>query len=259
MSIDLHQRGLAGLELELELFGSSAAGRVLRSPGVIASLSPGTPDRSIFNSVAASDAAALDASIDELAATYDDAGVRAWTVWVPDRDRASATLLERRGHVLDGSPRSMGLDLRDLSPPDRPLPRGTELVEVDLVEVGRINDLAYGIEGPGWQYAIGPEPDLPVHTLAAVVDGEAASCAVVIDGEDDACVTGVATVPGYRGEGLAAAIVARLLTDSRERGLQTGTLQASAAGSPVYARLGFSDVGFIELWELRRPARPPVA
>ena len=28
------------------LFGSSAAGRVLRSPGVIASLSPGTPDRS---------------------------------------------------------------------------------------------------------------------------------------------------------------------------------------------------------------------
>jgi predicted GNAT family acetyltransferase len=75
----------------------------------------------------------------------------------------------------------------------------------------------------------------------------------VIEGHDDVCVTGVATVPGHQGKGLAAAIAARLLADSRDRGIRTGTLQASAAGAPVYERLGFSDVGFIELWELRRP------
>lgn len=253
MSDELHRRGIEGLKLEIELFGSSEAGRVLRPPGLIAAVSPRTPDRSIFNSVFAVNAAALEASIDELAGTYDGAGVRAWTVWVPDHDRASAGLLERRGHVLDGSPRSMGLELCDLRPPAQTLPPGSELFEVDLGEIGRINDLAYGIEGPGWRDAIDPCPDLPVHTLAAVIDGEAVSCAVVIEGEDDACVTGVATLPRHRGKGLAAAIVARLLTDSRGRGMRTGTLQASAAGSPVYARLGFADLGFIELWELRKP------
>lgn len=248
----LHRRGIDGLGLEIELFGSSEAGRVLRFPGVVAAVSPRTPDRSIFNSVLAVDATALEASIDELAGTYQSAGVRAWTVWVPDDDRASAGLLERRGHVLDGSPRSMGLELHDLRPPRNSRPCGSELVEVGLGEVGRINDLAYGIEGPGWQDAIHPAPDLPVRALAAVIGGEAVSCAVVIEGGDDACVTGVATVPGYRGKGLAAAIVARMLTEARERGMRTGTLQASAAGSPVYQRLGFSDVGFIELWELRK-------
>ncbi|MFA9400848.1 MAG: GNAT family N-acetyltransferase, partial [Acidobacteriota bacterium] len=127
------------------------------------------------------------------------------------------------------------------------------LVEVDLGEISRINDLAYGIEGPGWGAAIDRDPDLPVRALAAVIDGEPVSCAIVIEGYDDVCVTGVATVPGHQCQGLAAAIVARLLTDSRDRGIRTGTLQASTAGAPVYERLGFSDVGFIELWELRKP------
>lgn len=253
MRSELHQRGIAGLELEIGLFGSSAPGKVLRLPGVTAAVSPLTPERSIFNSAHAVDAAALEAAIEHLAAAYEQAGVRAWTVWVPDHDRPSAGLLERRGHVLDGSPRSMGLELGDLRPPARPLPDEAELVEVDLGEISRINDLAYGIEGPGWGAAIGRGPDLPVRALAAVIDGEPVSCAIVIEGHDDVCLTGVATVPGHQGKGLAAAIVARLLTDSRDRGIRTGTLQASAAGAPVYERLGFSDVGFIELWELRRP------
>ncbi len=249
----LHRRGIDGLGLEIELFGSSEAGRVLRFPGVVAAVSPRTPDRSIFNSVLAVDATALEATIDELAGTYQSAGVRAWTVWVPDHDRESAALLERRGHVLDGSPRSMGLELADLRPPARPLPGDVTPVETDLGEIGRINDLAYGIEGPGWRTAIDGAPDLEISTLAAIVDGRAVSCAIVIEGEDDACVSAVATVPEHRGRGLAAALVARLLEGSRRRGMRTGTLQASAAGSPVYARLGFSDLGFIELWELREP------
>ena len=55
------------------------------------------------------------------------------------------------------------------------------------------------------------------------------------------------------------AIVERLLADARDRGMRTGTLQASKAGAPVYERLGFADVGFIEMWELRAPGEPEAA
>jgi GNAT superfamily N-acetyltransferase len=255
MAGELHQRGIEGLKLEIELFGSSEPGRVLGLPGVIAAVSPLTPERSIFNSAYAVDDAALAESVDELAAAYDEADVRAWTVWVPDHERASAALLEQRGHVLDGSPRSMGLNLDDLRPPAKALPAGAELVEVDLGVAGRINDLAYGIEGPGWEMALGQDHDLRPHALGVSIEGEPVSCAISIEGEGegDVCITGVATAPEHQGKGLAAALVARLLTDSRERGMKTGTLQASAAGAPVYERIGFSDVGFFELWEMRKP------
>jgi GNAT superfamily N-acetyltransferase len=172
---------------------------------------------------------------------------------VPDYDRPAAELLQERGHVLDGSPRSMGLDLDDLRPPDTPLPAGAELVEVDMGALGRINDLAYGIEGPGWGMALGPDIGPRLHALGVTIEGEPVSCAIAIDGDGDVCITAVATLPEHQGKGFAAAVVARLLADGRERGMRTGTLQASAAGAPVYERLGFSDVGFIELWELRQP------
>ena len=257
MRDELRRRVLAGLELELELFGScSDASRVLRPPGVIASLSPRTPDRSLFNSVHAADAAALSAEIDSLAATYAQAGVRAWTVWVPDDDRESAALLAARGHVLDGAPRSMGLELADLRPPARPLPAGVELVEGDLRELARINDLAYAIDAEGWGAAIERAPDLPMHSCMAVIDGEPISCAMILSGGGDACVTAVATLAEHRGQGLASAILVQLLDDARGRGMETGTLQASRAGAPVYERLGFADVGFIEMWEQRSPGRP---
>jgi predicted GNAT family acetyltransferase len=75
----------------------------------------------------------------------------------------------------------------------------------------------------------------------------------VLAGDDDVCVTGVATVPERQGQGLAAASVAQLLADSRDGSMGTATLQASASRAPVYGRLGFTDVGFIELWGLRKP------
>jgi GNAT superfamily N-acetyltransferase len=257
MRDELRRRVLAGLELELELFGScSEASQVLRPQRVIASLSPRTPDRSLFNSVYAADSAALSEEIDSLAAGYAQAGVRAWTVWVPDDDRESAAMLAARGHVLDGAPRSMGLALSDLREPERALPAGTELVEGDLQEVARINDLAYGIDAAGWGAAIERTPDLPVHSCMALIDDEPVSCAMVLSGGGDACVTAVATLTEYRGKGLASAILVRLLDDARGRGLETGTLQASRAGAPVYERLGFADVGFIEMWELRATAVP---
>jgi GNAT superfamily N-acetyltransferase len=251
---ELRRRVVEGLEVEVALFGScSEATLVARLPGVIASVSPPTADRSIFNSVTASGPEALAATAGDLGDLYREAGVRAWTVWVPDDDRPSAELLAARGHVLDGAPRAMALELSDLRPVE--LPAGVELVPGAIATIGAINDRAYGIEGPGWATAMVDEPDLAIESAIAVDDGEPVACALVLDHGDDACVSAVATLPGHRGRGLAGAIVSRLLTSAAERGIRTGSLQASRAGAPVYARLGFEDVGFFELWERRE--QPP--
>lgn len=254
MTEEIHRRAIDGLVPEVTLFGScSDSCRVIRRDGVIASVSPLTPDRSLFNSVVAAGPEALGSEIDGLAAVYADAGIRAWTVWVPDFDRRSAELLAGRGHTLDGSPRTMGLDLAGLRPPDQPLPGGVELLAGEISAIGSINDRAYGIETPAWGVAMEHEPDLPLESLMAVVAGEAVACAMVLDHDGDAAVTGVATVPEHRGRGLAGWIITELLTAARDRGSRTGSLQASRAGAPVYERLGFTDAGFVELWERREP------
>ena len=176
-------------------------------------------------------AAELAAALDDLGAIYRQAGVRAWTVWVPDDDRLSAELLASRGHVLDGAPRAMALELADLRPVE--LPAGVELVPGAMATIGAINDRAYGIEGPGWATAMIDEPDLAMESAVAIADGEPVACALVLDHGDDACVSAVATLPGHRGRGLAGAIISRLLAAAAERGIRTGSLQASRAGAPA--------------------------
>jgi hypothetical protein len=41
------------------------------------------------------------------------------------------------------------------------------------------------------------------------------------------------------------------LWDAREAGCETSTLQATAAGRPVYERLGYQDLGALQMWEFR--------
>lgn len=43
-----------------------------------------------------------------------------------------------------------------------------------------------------------------------------------------------------------------LLAEARSGGLSSASLQASRAGAPLYERIGFRDLGFIEMWEMRR-------
>jgi len=252
---ELRSIALASLGPELELFGgSSATGRVLRLDGVIASIVPATPDRSIFNGVAAETAAQLAAAIDGLQRAYEEAGVRAWTVWITDRDGESRALLERRGHVLDGTPRAMALDLADMREPPTGMPAGYEPGDGALSEVTALNDLAYGLEEEAWRAAVTRPSDSDVHWVTATREGRTVACAAGIDAGDDVPITGVATDPAHRGKGLAAALMHRLLSEARERGARTGSLQASKLGAPVYERLGFVDLGHFEMWERRVPA-----
>ncbi len=249
---ELERRVRAGLRAEIELFGSSSpTASVLRRGGVIASVSPATPERSLFNSVYADDSAELPGLLDELEANYAAAGVRAWTVWLPAGDPVGSELLSARGHELDAAPRSMGLALADLRPPEREPAAGVEIRPArDLAEVGAVNDAAYGLDRV-WATALSGEPSVPVRWLVAAEGDRAVACAGEIDFGDDACVTGVATDPDRQHRGLASLLVAGQLSAAAERGLGTATLQASRAGAPVYERLGFRDVGNTEMWEKR--------
>src|SRR5688500_9946619 len=112
-------------------------GRVLEPVGVFAAVNPAVPERSVFNSVLYESHDALASAYDELAAAYSQAGVHAWTVWVPESDGDSAQMLADAGHRLDATPVAMVLDLDDLPEPD---PGGLDWdSEASLDEVCAIN------------------------------------------------------------------------------------------------------------------------
>jgi len=257
---ELRRRAIAGIGDEVEAFGSGHPdSRLIRRDGLLASVTPVSPQRSLFNSVFYEDRVALMAELDALAAIYEDHGIRAWTVWVPDEDRDTTSLLADRGHRLDAEPRAMALDLADLRPASRPhpgsdpapaVPEGIELRPGDVATAAELNDRAYGYGPDGFRAALADETAIRWHV--AYEDGKAVSCIGTIEIGDDCCVTGVATPAEHRGRGIASWLLRRALAAARERGLRTASLQATKAGAPIYERLGFHDFGFVEMWELRK-------
>jgi GNAT superfamily N-acetyltransferase len=232
---------------------SSEGGRAIRRDGVFASVVPATPHRSVMNAVIYSDREAMLASLEELARTYDDAGVAAWTVWVPEEDVEAARALQEVGHAFDADPRAMGIDLSLVEEPD--LGKVEWSRDCDLLTVGRINDAAYGYEDRGLETVISSLPADRVQSYAANVDGDPAAVAMTIDVRDDTEVAWVATTEAARGRGLSTALMRQSLWDARERGRHTATLQATKLGAPVYERVGFRDFGALQMWE-RRKATP---
>ena len=76
--------------------------------------------------------------------------------------------------------------------------------------------------------------------------GLAASMLYLHDGL--AGIYGVATKPDHRGKGLGAHLTAEPLRTAWQEGYNTGLLQASAMGAPVYKRIGFRSHGDMALF-----------
>jgi ribosomal protein S18 acetylase RimI-like enzyme len=236
------------------VIGATAAGteggRALEPDGVCAAVTPAIPERSVFNSVVYEDPDALARSLDDLAAAYDDAGVRAWTVWVPESDRASARLLERAGHELDADPLAMVLELDELSDPDAGDLDWDDTAPIE--EVWRVNDLAYGYESGTFERGLGAPPDGVYRFYRARLDGETACVVGTADVEGDCGMYWVATLPEARGRGLVSRLMSVALAAGRDRGSDISTLQATKLGRPVYERLGYRDIGVLQMWERRQ-------
>jgi GNAT superfamily N-acetyltransferase len=232
------------------VLAESTGGGVWEGNGVSAAIVPNSPKRSFFNTVLYTDAAAMVDSIDALAAAYADAGIEAWTVWVPEADREVAEALEAAGHKLDATPRAMAARLGELTPPD-PDPELEIREEADYELVSSLNEVAYGF-GPG-EFPVMQGNLSALRIYLGSIDGETMGCAGAFIRGSDCEIAFVAVLPEGRGRGISGRLMARALADAAEQGLETTTLQATKLGYPVYVKLGYADYGELQMWERRRP------
>ncbi len=224
-------------------------GSVHEDDGVVAAIAPVMPDRSVVNCVVYDDAESLKARLGAVAAAYDEAGIKAWTVWAPEADTDAIRALEAAGNVLDAEPMAMGRELDGIEAP--------AAGELDLVRDPSPGDVADVLAGAyGWdsiREALVRWHE-GYHPYLALADGRPAATLALHDHDGDAHVTLVGTLDAARGRGLATRLMLQALADARERGCTTTTLVATKMGHPVYARLGYRDFGRVQMWERRRPA-----
>jgi GNAT superfamily N-acetyltransferase len=243
---------LRSMRRTAELVSRGAAdSRTLQLDGVTAAITPAAPDRSVLNGVVVEDFAKLPDQLDTVAAAYEAAGVRAWTVWVPEHEVAARELLAARGHKLDAAPAAMLLSLDELREPANGSAREYSR-SWDIAAAGAVNDAAYGDTSGLFARAMSDLPDDTGHMYLADVDGRPASFVLVHDDAENCEFWIAATIPEARGRGLLSGLLHRALLDARERGCTTSTTQATKMGEPVYERLGYRKFGTIEMWERRR-------
>jgi GNAT superfamily N-acetyltransferase len=229
-------------------FSRSMAAEVHELDGVTAAVVPACPERSVLNSVCYEREESLAPRLDELAAIYDAAGVRAWTVWVRPSDRDAAAALEAAGHVLDAAPEAMAMSIESFERPPCPYEWTRE---GDPLVVAALNDRAYGYDGSFERALAGFHADGACAYVASL-EGRPVSCCLTLAEGEDCHMTLVATVHEARGRGLAGALMGQALADGRERGLRSSSLVATKMGRPVYDRLGYRALGPVEMWERRR-------
>lgn len=232
------------------LGGGAPGSRCLELEGVQATIVPVRPWFSIFNSVLYLDHQALRHALPELARAYDEAGVKAWTVWVPPGDEAAAQLLESAGHALDSTPMLMAAPLEDIDLEPR---LSLELEpEPSWETVARCNDRAHGVL-EAWTMAAVFETmdDGATYRYAARHEGQVASCLLAREGEGDCYLWFVATAPEAQRQGLAAELMRLALRNASQRGCDTTTLESTRMAEPVYQRLGYRPLGRYSMWERR--------
>jgi GNAT superfamily N-acetyltransferase len=240
----------AGQAPTWKLLAEGSGGRVFEREDVVASIIPAAPNRSVFNSVFYRHAPGLISQLDAIAREYEEAGINAWTVWVPEDQRGVAASLERAGHKFDAEPRDMAMPLSDLREPE-PDPELTIREEEDYAAMARINEFAYGYpEGDFYAVAEAEMPGLRIYF--ADLDGDAVCTLAIWPHQSDAVVIWVAALPEARGRGISGRLLAHALRDAREAGLETTTLQATKLGAPVYEKLGYRDFGAQHMWERRK-------
>ena len=249
---DFYGRVRELLGAEARLFAAcSSSGRMMAWQGVSASLVAAAPDRSMFNWVVYERLDALLAHYPAIVEAYEDAGVRAWTVWVDPGDADAVEALSKRGHLLDSQPVAMAAEIAGLMLP--------ETGDLDWIEtrdtglVGRINDSAYGFPPPAFEAVLDHWAETRWNAYIASLNAIPVGSVLAHLGENGDCgISGVATLPEARGHGIATRLLAAVLGEARRLGMATTSLQASPAGAKVYAALGYRNLGTMGMWERRQ-------
>ena len=235
----------------LPLWREWPAAEIHDNPGLLWSLT-GSPFP-IFNSIMRADLAP-----DEADAAIAAAAERGWARGVPilwwtspesrPADLGARLVAGGFAHVEDAP--GMAADLREL-PGELPPPPGLVVEQVADPEALRVwcAAMCAGYEMPaafGETYFdclihMSLEPRAPVPHYLGRLDREAVATATLFLAAGVAGVYDVATVPAARRKGIGAVMTMRPLQDALAEGYRAGILHSSAAGLPLYRRLGFRE------------------
>ena len=230
--------------------GGSEGARLVTFDGIQATIVPVREWFSIFNSVFYQRPSELQQAHSTLAAEYDAAGIKAWTVWVPPDDADAASLLQALGHALDSTPMLFAAPIEALDLQPR--------IALDLDPeptwemVCTVNDRAHDVLEPWSMAAVFRKMDDPASHLHVVrKDGAPVAALIARDHDGDCYFWFVATVPESQGSGLASQLIRQALREARERGCTSTSLESTKVAERMYAQLGYQPFGRYEMWERR--------
>ncbi|OLZ73467.1 GNAT family N-acetyltransferase [Streptomyces sp. IMTB 2501] len=145
------------------------------------------------------------------------------------------------------------LPLPEPSHPDLTFVRVT--TDEQLQAYADLNSRAYGFPlGAGRDGLLGSTLwKNEVHAYLGVRDGIPVTCAAAVETDGRLFVVLVATVPEWQRRGYAEAVTRKALFEgARATGLTRATLHATAAGAPVYPRIGFRPNSPMQFYALKR-------
>jgi ribosomal protein S18 acetylase RimI-like enzyme len=233
---ELYVRGAATLVASWEAYTRGAAGTVHHLPGAVAAVFPSGAERLVYNNALIDrdlPAPRRAEAIDEVRATYANAGVDSFAVWVHEQDAALRDDLERRGFALESSTRAMGMSLRGIRLPRPAVDLGQPDWSAYLRIIGAPPGLMSGVDREAFK------------VLVARLEGEDVAAAAAFDHGTDRGIFNVTTLERARRRGLATALTTLLVDDARALGQETASLQATAMAERVYRAVGFRDLGRI--------------
>ncbi|GAA2655006.1 GNAT family N-acetyltransferase [Paractinoplanes durhamensis] len=178
-----------------------------------------------------------------------------WSWWVQqDSDEGIAESLLAHGAKQISHTPIMAVDVTTVAAPA--VPEGLSIhLAVEPAEIQRYVETwagplgVTGDLGPVVERELNFYPDMV--RLAGVVDGKTVgTCTLSLGTADVGGLYTIATDPGYRRRGIAAALTLEALRITRETGRRFATLQSSSDGLAVYEKIGFQTVAYYDLYQL---------
>jgi ribosomal protein S18 acetylase RimI-like enzyme len=206
------------------------------------------PERSLLNAAVYDDPDEV--PLDELAAFFEP--VDAWCVWVQPGHDELAAACAARGMVIDGTPMMMAAKLADVDLAPRAV--AAEIGQGTWDELAAVNEPAYGMPAEHFAPVLRRMSTDGYHLAVARRDGAAVACSGAHVAGGNAHVVFVATLPAARRQGLAAVCMRTVLRAAAADGCATTSLEASGAGEPIYAAMGYASVGRYRMMEARETA-----
>jgi GNAT superfamily N-acetyltransferase len=186
----------------------------------------------------------LDEVMDEIHEHVRDHGRSAcsWEVGSSATPRDLVDRLLERG-LFDNPHDPLAIGMALVGEPAGPLPAGIEVRRTasddDELACARIGAVAFQEDEV---VAKSYDPDSPIVSYLASIDGEPAGCATGTFSAYGVTLFGGAVLPEFRGRGVYKALVHERLREAARRGSPVAVTQAGQMSRPILEKLGFREV-----------------